>query len=190
MKISQALADRLPSYKMIMQYKSHRMIHPVYSLNEIEKVANPHKKPDKIRDYIAIGFLKALRGTFDYVTRFNEEKMTEKQWVTRTIFLETVASVPGFVAAMHRHMRSLRTMQRDHGWIHHLLEESENERVHLFTFLHLSTPGLLTRMMVVVAQGIFFNSYFLAYMLSPKFCHTFVGYLEEQAVHTYTILLR
>lgn len=28
------------------------------------------------------------------------------------------------------------------------------------------------------------------YMISPRFCHRFVGYLEEQAVHTYTVLLK
>ena len=29
-------------------------------------------------------------------------------------------------------------------------------------------------------QGIFFNLYTLFYMLSPKHCHAFVGYLEEE----------
>ena len=29
--------------------------------------------------------------------------------------------VPGFSAAMIRHLHSLRRMQRDHGWIHTLL---------------------------------------------------------------------
>ncbi|KAK3236288.1 Alternative oxidase, mitochondrial precursor [Cymbomonas tetramitiformis] len=43
--------------------------------------------------------------------------------------------VPGMVAGMLRHMTSLRTMKRDHGWIHTLLEEAENERMHLLTFL-------------------------------------------------------
>ena len=164
---------------MIMSYKSHRMIHPVYSMNEIEKIQQTHKKPEKFRDYFAIGFLRVLRGFFDLVTGYNEVKMSEKKWVTRAIFLETVASVPGFVAAMQRHMRSLRTMQRDHGWIHHLLEESENERIHLFIFLHLLRPGMITRFMVPLAQGIFFNSYFLTYLIAPKYCHRFVGYLEE-----------
>lgn len=51
------------------------------------------------------------------------------------IFLETVAGVPGFVAGMVRHLRSLRNMERDQGWIHTLIEEAENERVHLLTFL-------------------------------------------------------
>ena len=53
--------------------------------------------------------------------------MTEKKWLARFIYLETVAGVPGMVAGMLRHMRSLRTMRRDHGWIHTLLEEAENE---------------------------------------------------------------
>ena len=35
-------------------------------------------------------------------------------------------------------------------------------------------------------QGIFFNAYFVAYVISPKLCHAFVGYLEEEAVKTYT----
>ena len=39
----------------------------------------------------------------------------------RIIFLETVAAVPGMIAAMTRHLRSLRHMQRDYGWIHTLL---------------------------------------------------------------------
>ena len=37
-----------------------------------------------------------------------------------------------------------------------------------------------------VMQGVFFNAYFLAYNISPKSCHAFVGYLEEEAVKTYT----
>ena len=39
----------------------------------------------------------------------------------RIIFLETVAGVPGMVAAMTRHLQSLRKMRRDNGWIHTLL---------------------------------------------------------------------
>ena len=36
----------------------------------------------------------------------------------------------GFVVISQlRHMRSLRVMERDHGWIHTLLEEAENERM-------------------------------------------------------------
>jgi hypothetical protein len=50
----------------------------------------------------------------------------------------------------------------------------------------VSEPGLFMRMMVLGAQGVFFNAMFVAYLLSPKICHRFVGYLEEEAVLTYT----
>ena len=34
------------------------------------------------------------------------------------------------------------------------------------------------------------NGFFLAYIISPRFCHRFVGYLEEEAVKTYTDILK
>ena len=63
--------------------------------------------------------------------------VSEKLWINRVIFLETIAAVPGFIGAMHRHLQSLRGLKRDNGWIHTLLEEAENERIHLLTFIHL-----------------------------------------------------
>lgn len=87
---------------------------------------------------------------------------------------------------MLRHLRSLRLMRRDNGWINTLLEEAENERMHLLTFMEMRRPGLLFRASLVAAQGIMFNLLFISYLLSPKFCHSLVGYLEEEAVKTYT----
>lgn len=87
---------------------------------------------------------------------------------------------------MIRHYRSLRTMKRDHGWIHTLLEEAENERMHLLTFLEIKKPGPLFRFLVLAGQGFFANAFFLSYLISPNVCHRFVGYLEEEAVKTYT----
>ena len=85
------------------------------------------------------------------LTRFDKEKMTQKQWLNRVVFLETIAGVPGIVGAMIRHLKSLRSLTRDHGWIHHLLEEAENERVHLFIFLQLRDPGIFFRLFITVA---------------------------------------
>jgi hypothetical protein len=70
------------------------------------------------------------------------------------IFLETVAGVPGMVASMVRHMQSLRLMRRDGGWIHTLLAEAENERMHLLTFLTLKEPGPFMRAAVLITQGV------------------------------------
>ncbi|KAI9449295.1 alternative oxidase-domain-containing protein [Boletus coccyginus] len=110
----------------------------------------------------------------------------EEAWLARILFLETIAGVPGMVAAMLRHLGSLRLMRRDSGWIHTLLEEAENERMHLMTFMTLKQPTLFFRALILGAQGVYFNIFFLAYLISPRSCHRFVGYLEEEAVMTYT----
>lgn len=36
--------------------------------------------------------------------------MTPEQWLARCLFLESIAGVPGMVAGMLRHLRSLRLM--------------------------------------------------------------------------------
>ncbi|CAF1477733.1 unnamed protein product [Rotaria sordida] len=116
--------------------------------------------------------------------------MTEKQWLRRIIFLESISAIPGMVAGMSRHMRSLRTFRRDYGWIHLLLSEAENQRMHLLTFLELRKPGWIFREFILWSQGVFFNTFFVTYLISPKICHRFVGFLEEEAVITYTRCLR
>lgn len=62
--------------------------------------------------------------------------------------------------------------------------------MHLMCFVKMKKPGLFFRSMVILAQGVLVNLYFLCYLISPSFCHRFVGYLEEEAVHTYTHLLK
>jgi hypothetical protein len=71
-----------------------------------------------------------------------------------------------------------------------LLEEAYNERMHLLTFMKIAEPGLFMRMMVLGAQGVYFNGLFFAYLISPRTCHRFVGYLEEEAVLTYTRIIQ
>ncbi|KIM43386.1 hypothetical protein M413DRAFT_444209 [Hebeloma cylindrosporum] len=112
--------------------------------------------------------------------------LSDKQWLERILFLESIAGVPGMVAATLRHLTSLRLMRRDSGWIHTCLEEAENERMHLMTFMTLRQPSMLFRLMILGAQGVFYNLFFLSYLISPKICHRFVGHLEEEAVVTYT----
>ena len=94
-------------------------------------------------------------------------QMTEKAWMLRIIFLETLAGVPGMVGGMCRHLKSLRKLEKEGRWIETLLEEAENERMHLMTFMQIKKPGLLTRMAVVGAQGVFCNAFFLAYLMYP-----------------------
>ena len=134
---------------------------------------------------MALTAIGATRWAFDTATGYGPN-MTDAKWLQRMIFLETVAGVPGMVAGMLRHLRSLRLMRRDNGWIHTLLEEAENERMHLLTFMTMRELGPLFRGMVIVAQGVFANLFFLAYLINPHYCHAAVGYLEEEAVKTYT----
>ncbi len=77
-------------------------------------------------------------------------------------------------------------MEKDNGWIHTLLEEAENERMHLLTFIHIAKPSWVERLIVIIAQGVFYNLFFLLYLCSSRVAHRIVGYLEEEAVNSYT----
>ena len=71
-----------------------------------------------------------------------------------------------------------------------LLEDAYNERMHLLTFLKMAEPGWFMKFMILGAQGVFTNAYFLAYLISARTAHRFVGYLEEEATHTYTLAIQ
>ena len=79
-------------------------------------------------------------------------------------------------------------MQRDHGWISSLLQEAENERMHLLIALDMYKPSSWFRYLVLGSQGFVCTFLFNAYIISPRYCHRFVGYLEEQAVKTVKFL--
>ena len=104
----------------------------------------------------------------------------------RAVVLETVAAVPGMVGGALIHLKSLRSMKDDEGWIRTLLDEAENERMHLMTFIHIAKPSRLERWMIMLTQGIFYNLFFLLYLISSRTAHRLVGYFEEEAVYSYT----
>ena len=105
---------------------------------------------------------------------------------SRAVVLETIAAVPGMVGGLLQHLKALRWFRDDHGWIKTLLDEAENERMHLMIFVHVTKPTLLERILVMVVQLIFYNVYFLIYLFSSRTAHRIVGYLEEKAVQSYT----
>jgi ubiquinol oxidase len=110
-----------------------------------------------------------------------------KRYGHRAVVLETVAGVPGMVAGMWNHLSSLRKMkQDDRGWIKTLLDEAENERMHLMIFIEIAKPNTLERGIVLLAQFFFWHFYFILYVFFPKAAHRMVGYFEEQAVISYT----
>jgi len=180
------------------------LFHPVYSSAELKSVEILHEKPKTISDKLAYGLVRLSRTLFDLVSGYRHKEIPkdkqmsleelrkgryihdDKEWMLRFLFLESIAGVPGMVAATLRHLQSLRLMRRDNGWIHTCLEEAENERMHLMTFMTIRQPSIFLRAMVLGAQGVFYNLFFLTYLVSPKACHRFVGYLEEEAVITYS----
>lgn len=139
---------------------------------------NVHHAARGLSDRIAFGFVKMLRVFAD--TFF------ARRYGHRAIVLETVAAVPGMVGATLNHLRCLRRMRDDGGWIRTLLDEAENERMHLMTFIEIARPNAFERALVLIVQGVFYNAFFLLYLVSPKTAHRVVGYFEEEAVVSYT----
>jgi ubiquinol oxidase len=141
-----------------------------------------HHKPQNKSDHIALAFTKFLRLIAD--TFF------KKKYGHRAVVLETVAAVPGMVAGMLMHLKSLRKMEDDKGWIKLLLEEAENERMHLMTFIQVAKPTSLERLIIIVAQFLFIILYSMIYIVSQRTAHRIVGYFEEEAVFSYTEYLK
>jgi Alternative oxidase len=148
-----------------------------------------HTEPKEFRDRLALNAVKYVRKGFDWATGWSYAKITPDMILQRAIFLETIAAVPGMVAAIVRHFRSLRSMQQDGGMMQMFLDEANNERMHLLTFVRMKNPGRMFRAMVIVSQFGFGSLFGLAYITSPKFCHRFVGYVEEEACATYTKII-
>ena len=172
-----------------MDKSSYRSPHPTWDMKDAENIEIYHVKPTRLRDYIALGIVKFLRTSFDFFTRYKPGKMNEQLYLRRCIFLETIAAVPGMIGGMMRHLRALRLLREDGGWIHHLLEEAENERMHLLTFLEFRQPGIIMRLSILFAQFLFICFYTPFYIISARTAYRFVGYLEEEAVKTYTNLI-
>jgi ubiquinol oxidase len=140
-----------------------------------------HHAPRDVSDKIALGFTKALR--------FIADTFFKKRYGHRAIVLETVAAVPGMVAGAGLHFRSLRRMEDDKGWIKELLDEADNERMHLMTFVELANPNIVERLIILLAQAIFITFYAIVYFFFPKTAHRIIGYFEEEAVRSYTEFL-
>jgi ubiquinol oxidase len=137
-----------------------------------------HHQPRDFSDRVALGCTKALR--------FLADTFFAERYGHRAIVLETVAAVPGMVGATITHLRCLRRMCGDRGWIRTLMEEAENERMHLMTFIEVAQPTVFERFVVMAVQWLFYLGFFGLYLTSPRTAHRLVGYFEEEAVISYT----
>lgn len=136
-----------------------------------------HKPTKTFSDKFAYGLVKFFR--------FFADTFFKKRYGNRAIVLETVAAVPGMVGGALQHLNCLRKFRDDHGLIKGLLDEADNERMHLMTFLEIAKPNWFERIIIFFAQAIFVVIYLLMYVISPRTAHRFVGYLEEEAVVSY-----
>ena len=113
--------------------------HPVYTEEQMNAINVAHKQTQNWSDYVAITMVRLLRFGMDTATGyshpteaakkagsylglarvkswFGPSSMTERKWLIRFLFLESVAGVPGMVAGSVRHLHSLRRLKRDNGW--------------------------------------------------------------------------
>ena len=123
--------------------------------------------------------------------RFTADTFFAKRYGHRAVVLETVAGVPGMVAGMWLHMKSLRKMKTGYGPdIREMLAEAENERMHLMFFIEIAKPNWFERYLVLLAQLIFMIFYFIVYVVDFRTAHRMIAYFEQEAVKSYTEYLR
>ena len=140
--------------------------------------AQLHTPPESFSDSFALFITKTLR--------FFADTLFRKRYGHRAVVLETVAGVPGMVAGVVHHLRSLRNMKDDNGMIKELLDEAENERMHLMTFIEIAKPSRIERFLILLAQISFGIFYTLLYIFFKKTAHRMIGYFEEEAVMSYS----
>jgi len=122
--------------------------------------------------------------------RFFADTFFAKRYGHRAVVLETIAGVPGMVAGMWLHLKSLRQMKTGYGpIIRELLAEAENERMHLMFFIEIAKPNWFERLLVLFAQAVFWFFYFFMYIFFPRTAHKMIAYFEEEAVRSYTSYL-
>ena len=136
-------------------------------------------KPKNFSDLFALSMTKFFR--------FIADTFFAKRYGHRAVVLETIAGVPGMVAGMLIHLRSLRKMQTGYGYqIREMLAEAENERMHLMFFIEIAKPNVFERFLVITAQAVFMAFYLFMYIFFPKTSHRMIGYFEDEAVKSYT----
>lgn len=174
------------AYPALMSDPDRTRITPIRGIYEhMDEVSLELEKrypPGGFADRFALAMVKALR--------FIADTFFAKRYGNRAIVLETVAAVPGMVGGTMQHLKCLRRLCDDEGWIFTLLDEAENERMHLMAFMEIIHPTWYERLTVVTVQVIFYNAFFLLYLISDRSAHRLVGYFEEEAVISYTQYLQ
>ncbi len=159
--------------------QSEKMFEQLASVQPYIKLHQEHFRhtPKDLRDKVAKFLVHTMAEGADFLFK--------ERYGHRAIVLETIAAVPGLIGGFFQHMKSLRFIRDDHHWIKTLLDEAENERMHLLVYSEISKPTKFERFMIIIIQFFFSVIYFLLYLISPRTAHRVVGYFEEEAVHSY-----
>jgi len=189
----------------------HQAYPPALNAKELESLGDVyHFVPKTFRDKVAFKIVQFMEWLMHMFFR--------EKYDHHAVTLETVAAVPvcssvhgrcgkkdlsklnatmlmphphqGIVASFHRHLRSLRSMRRDNGWINPLQEEAENERMHLLIWMQVTKPSFVERAFVLFAQGLYVAFYSVLYATSSSTAHRSIGYLEECAHRAYNDYLK
>ena len=142
---------------------------------------------DKSQQSFSDGFAYSMTVFF----RFIADTFFAKRYGHRAVVLETIAGVPGMVAGMWMHFKSLRSMKAGYGkHIREMLAEAENERMHLMFFIEIAKPNIFERSLVLFSQFLFGAFYFFMYVFFTKTAHRMIGFFEDEAVKSYTEYLK
>jgi ubiquinol oxidase len=137
-----------------------------------------HHEPDGFGDRFALATARLIAAGAGW--------LFGRRYGGRAVVIETIAAVPAMVAATLLHLTCLRRMIDDGGWVRVFMEEAENQRAHLMAFVAIQRPNTGERLLIVLGQGLFYNAYFLLYLISPRTAHRLAGYLAEESARGYT----
>lgn len=170
-----------------MRYTSSYMTeeHSEQMFNNLEHVTPQVILRDEYYRHTPRGFRDSIAKMVVHFSASCADFLFQERYGHRAVVLETIAAVPGMVGGLFQHLKSLRFMRDDNGWIQTLLDEAENERLHLIIYSEVAKPTVTERFLIVIVQFLFYNLYFVLYLFSPKTAHRVVGFFEEEAIHSY-----
>ncbi|MBN8969475.1 MAG: alternative oxidase [Rhizobiales bacterium] len=149
------------------------------NINKVDHVR--HHVPTTFSDRVADLSVRAMLSVAD--------RLFGRRYGDRVIVLETIAAVPAMVAATFLHLRCLRRMIDDRGWVRAFMDEADNQRFHLMAFVAIVQPSSSERLLIAIAQSLFYNANFLLYLVSARTAHRLAGYLAERSIAGYSELL-
>lgn len=143
-----------------------------------QKPLSYRRTPETVMEKITRASVVFLRTLADLFFR--------QRYAHRAVFIETIAAIPGMVGGAFLHLKCLRKIKEDEGWIRLLLDEAENERMHLMAFIQIAKPTWIEHILIHLTQFLFLLFYSFLYFCSSRLAHRFVGYLEEEAIYSYS----